>query len=206
MLDQGLLTGDEMGRLRIAASAGFQNAASGLSMMVNKDIKVSSPELRIIPIERVPGLIGELDETVVALYLSMIGDAAGHILLVLPLSAAGEMVEMLLGERPSDAIELEEMERSALAEVANITSSFFLSSVSDMTGLMLQPSPPAVIIDMAGAALDVPLLAVAMQTEQVVVMDTWFADDDHQINGLFLLFPDMASLKLITERMGNANG
>ncbi len=200
-----LLTRGELGRLREAASAGFENAASGLSMMVNREIRVTSPDLRIIPIEQVPGLIGELDETVVAIYLSMIGDASGHILLVLSMDAASELVEMLLGERLPAEMEMGEMMRSALAEVANITSSFFLSSVADLTGLTLQPSPPAVIVDMAGAALDVPLLAVALDMEKVLVIDTWFVDDDHQINGLFLMFPDIPSLRLIVERMSHGH-
>lgn len=201
MLSTASLTESELGQLRKAVSLGFANAASGLSLMVDRRITVSSPGLRIIPIGQVPGLVGKPDEVVVAAYLSISGDAAGHILLVLSPDAADDLVEMLVGYRPDAMAALDDVERSALGEVANVTGSFFLSAIADATDLLLQPSPPAVIVDMAGAALDVPLIAVAMTMEEALVIDTRFADDDHQINGLFLMFPDVASLRLMLERM-----
>lgn len=195
----------ELGQFRKAVSLGFENAASGLSLMVNKQITVNSPGLRVIPIGQVPSLVGEPDETVVSIYLSVSGDAFGHILLILSLEAADDLVEMLVGSKRDTAAALSEMERSALAEVGNITASFFLCAIADVSGLLLQPSPPAVIVDMAGAALDVPLIAVAMTMEEVIVIDTWFVDSSHEIKGFFLMFPEVESLRLMIERMNRLN-
>lgn len=197
-----LLSSNELGRLQKVVSLGFDNAAKGLSAMVDKEIKVISPTLSVIPVEQVPEFIGRLDEVVMALYLRVFGEISGHILLIFSLEAATELVRMLMGSGSDDASELSDMERSALGEVANVTGSFFLNALGDSTGLVIHPSPPAVMLDMAGAALDVPLLELAMSTEEVLFLDTWFLDNEREIKGLFLVLPEIESLRLIVERLG----
>lgn len=201
MSSSSLLTPVELGRLREVISLGFDNAAKGLSVMVDKEIKVISPTVSLIPIEQVPELIGQPDEVVMALYLRVFGDVAGHILLIFSLEAATELVRMLMGSSSDDASELNEMELSALGEVANVTGSFFLNALGDSSGLIIHPSPPAIMLDMAGAALDIPLLELAMSTEEVLFIDTWFLDNEREIKGLFLVLPDIDSLRLIVERL-----
>ncbi len=201
-----LLDATNIEHLRRAVSIGFENAAVGLSEMVGKQVRVVSPGLRVSPVEKVPELLGELDEVVVAIYLGVSGDVNGHILLVLSMEAASELIEMLLGQGISGEEELDEMEQSVLSEVANVTGSFFLTAVGNTTNLLLQPSPPYVVMDMAGAALDAPLVEVAMRMDEVVVIDAWFSDDDHQIKGFFLMLPDNDSLSLIADRMGRVYG
>ncbi len=201
MSSSTLLTPGEVEHLREAVSVGFENAALGLSGMVNKPIKVISPALRIVPVEQVPNLFGKADDVVVAMYLEVSGDIAGHILLILSLEAADQLVTMLVGVEMASTETLGEMERSALGEVANVTGSFFLNALGDATGLLMQPSPPAVLMDMAGAALDAPLMALALSMNEVLVIDTWFIDEERQIKGLFLILPNSDSLGTIVERL-----
>jgi chemotaxis protein CheC len=206
MSSQTVLSREELGHLTDVVALGFENSARGLSGMVGKEIKVISPLVRLAPIEEIPKLIGRPEELVVALYLGVSGDVEGHILIIFSLEAAGELVEMLLGEAPSNPSDLGEMERSALGEVANVTGSFFLSALGDATNLAIQPSPPGVMMDMAGAALDVPLISLAVSTEEVLIIDTWFVDQDREINGLFLMLPDAESLHVIVERLSQIYG
>ncbi len=200
------LTSIEMEHLRDVVALGFENAAEGLSTMVGREIKVVSPSLRMVRVEDVPGLIGRPDMEVVAIYLKVSGDIKGHIMLILSLEAADDLVTMLMGSKQEGASRLQEVERSALGEVANVTGSFFLGALADRTNLLIQPSPPAVIVDMAGAALDVPLAPLAMSMEDVLIIDTWFIDNERRIKSLFLVFPDIDSLSLLLGRLEQKHG
>lgn len=62
MCSSALVTPPELFNLRDVVAAGLQNAAKELSIMVDKEIEVSSPSLGTVRIERVPELIGQIDE------------------------------------------------------------------------------------------------------------------------------------------------
>ena len=94
------------------------------------------------------------------------------------------------------------MEESVLAEMGNIVGSFFLNAMADSTSLELRVSPPAVMMDMAGAILD-PILAEAlMEADEALVVETTFGTKDRQINGSFLVLPSPEFLKQLSARVG----
>ncbi|MDO8690643.1 MAG: chemotaxis protein CheC [Dehalococcoidia bacterium] len=190
----------DLSHLQAVVSLGFDNAASGLSGMVDKTIAVKTPGLRLVKIEEAPTVLQTQEEEVYAAYVGITGDVGGHILLIFSLPAAEEMVTMLMGPREVGSA-MDEVELSALGEVANITGSFFLRALSDKTSLDIRVSPPCLVLDMAAAVMDGPLVSLAMTTEEVLIIDTWFADEEHQIGGLFMVLPDSNSLKKIVERL-----
>lgn len=201
-----VLTDREMQELCEVATKGFENAARGLSEMVSREIKVVSPNLCLVQVDQVPGLLGRPDAVVVAIYLKISGDVNGHIMLILSPEAADELVTMLMGARERGKLELQDMERSALGEVANVTGSFFLSALADRINLAIHPSPPAVMIDMVGAVLDIPLAPLALSMEDVLIIDTWFIDNERQIKSLFLVLPDAKSQSIIVGRLEQKHG
>jgi chemotaxis protein CheC len=81
------------------------------------------------------------------------------------------------------------MERSTLGEMGNIMGSFFLNFISDTTGNRFQPSPPAVMMDMAGAVLDAALADVLAYSDDTYIVETVFGTNDRQVSGTFLVIP-----------------
>jgi chemotaxis protein CheC len=134
--------------------------------------------------------------------LTFEGDATGHILLVHQPEVAFAIIDMLLGNAPGSTQSLEEMEQSALAELGNVIGSSFLNAIADALGLSLRPSPPDVILDMAGAILDVAVVEILQESEDVFVSETAFGTDDRQANGTFLVIPSVSFLKVILEHSG----
>ena len=102
---------------------------------------------------------------------------------------AFDLVDLLLGQAPGTTKELSDMEQSVLGEVGNIMGSFFLNHLANTTGQALQPSPPAVLMDMAGAILEVATVSVLEQSEYTYVIDTVFETSDRQVAGTFLVMP-----------------
>jgi chemotaxis protein CheC len=161
--------------------------------MVNKEIRVALPDLSLVALSQVPSLVGEPDDLVVGVYLRVCGGITGEIVLILSMDATDELMVMLLGSARD------------LGEVANITASFFLNALGSATDLLAQPSPPALMVDMAGAVLNLPLIALESTADEVLVIDTWFIDDERRIKGLFLMFPSGDSLSTILERLETKN-
>ena len=66
-------------------------------------------------------------------------------------------VSAVTGVDDRAAEELGEMEQSAIKEAGNILSSAYLNALSEFMGMILQPSPPHLVVDMAAAGVGVLL-------------------------------------------------
>lgn len=195
----GALQDGQWRALRDVAARGTTNAAAGLSEMVGRNIRIHAPDLFLVRLADVSGLLGAPEDTVVGVYLAICGDVRGHILLMLSPKEAQGLVDMVMDQPAGTTTSLGSMERSALGEVGNLTGTFFLNALAEMTRLNIQPSPPAVMVDMGAAVLDVPLTALANTADESLVIKTVFLDDQRRIEAAFLVMPDMPSLQAILE-------
>jgi chemotaxis protein CheC len=173
----------------IVLKAGVSNAVVGLSQMVGKDIKIANINLTRVLVRDIPELFGGPQEMMVGVYLQICGNTNGHMIAIYKPQTAFDLIDMLLGQTPGSTTELSDMERSVLGEVGNIMGSFFLNHLSNANGYSLQPSPPAVLMDMAGAILEVATVSVMEQSEYTYVIETIFETDDRQVAGTFLVMP-----------------
>jgi chemotaxis protein CheC len=183
-------------------SKGIANSISGLSQMVGQDIKPTALNPQVVEIRDVPDMIGGAETLTVGVYLRVSGDASGHMVLVYKPQAAYELLDMLLGLTPGTTREIDEMAESALGEMGNIMGSFFLNSLADSTGMSFFPSPPAVMMDMAGAILNVALAEIMMETDEACIVEATFGTSDQQVNGTFLVMPSLELLDALREKWG----
>jgi chemotaxis protein CheC len=156
-------------------SEGIAKAIEGLSEMVGAEMTVNTLRPRSVEVKQVPYLFGGPEVPAVGVYLQVSGGAEGQILLAYKPSTAFELVDLLMGEAPGTTQSLGEIEQSGLGEMGNIMGAFFLNSLSDSTGIRLLPSPPSVMMDMAGA--------------------------DRQMCGAFLVLPNPELLAVLTGRV-----
>jgi len=168
-------------------SGGVNNAINGLSKMVGKDIKVSNLSCRKIAVKEIPALFGGPETYIVGVYLGICGDSSGHIFVAYQPNTAFELIDLLLGQPSGSTGGLSEMEISVLGEVGNIMGSFFLNYVSDSINARLTPSPPAVMMDMAGAILDGALASIMEFYDSIYVVETVFGTSDRSVMGNFLV-------------------
>ena len=96
------------------------------------------------------------------------------------------------------------MEMPALREVGNAMASFFLNAVADNAGGTLQPSPPAVMMDMAGAVLDIALAQIMEHSDGTFIVRSSFRANDQEVDGDFLVLPSPELLNVLQlERPGS---
>lgn len=190
----GTLTAKMQALLQMLAQEGLENAAHGLSAFVGHEITLARPRVTVIPIADVPSVMGGPETLAVGIYIAVDGDMEGHIILLLRRDDAAELVDLLLDQPSGTTSVLGPLERSALAEVGNLTGTLFLNSVASLCGVSTRPSPPAVMEDMVGAILDVVVVAVGAISECIVAIETVFQKSDRHVEALFWVIPNLEAL------------
>ncbi len=185
-------------RLQEIISYGFENAARGFAGMVGEKLSVIQPVVRAVPLQEIPILLGGAENDAVGIYLRIEGDMIGQIMLIIPIEKAFSIVDMLMEQAEGTTQKLGQMERSALAEVGNLTGCFFLNAVAEITKYEMRPSPPAVMVDMVGAMLDVIIATMGSIGDEVLMFQATFVFAERETRTDFWIVPDPNTLdKLI---------
>ncbi len=195
-IDQELYT-----LLQSVAKEGLTNAASGLSTMVGANLRVDNPCVKMINIKEIPAALGGPENKAVGIYLKSEGDLSGHFMLVVPYLKALELADLLMEVAPGTTGELGSIERSALAEVGNLTTAFFLNAVASLTGVSARPTPPAVMVDMVGAILDIIVAATGGIDDYVLTFQASFICKDRSVQSDFWVIPDPITLQIFSEKL-----
>ncbi len=181
--------------LQTIAKEGLVSAANGLSTMIGGTLTVDNPCVKLMKVTDIPTALGGPENEAVGIYLKAEGDLAGHFMLVFPYEKALEMVDMLMEIPPGSTQQLGSIERSALAEVGNLTASFFMNAVAASTGISSRPTPPAVMVDMIGAILDIIVATTGGISEYVLTFQASFKYAERAVEADFWVIPDPASLE-----------
>ncbi|MGQ0538093.1 MAG: chemotaxis protein CheC [Gemmatimonadaceae bacterium] len=199
MYDIRTLQPMQLDALKEVANIGAGHAATALSQMTGHTIMISVPEINVAALEDVPPQISDPEEPVAAVLMNMIGDLAGHTLLVFPKPTAVRLAQQLTNRPTAPNGELSPLEKSALKEAGNILSGAYMNALSDFMGLMLLPSPPSLAIDMSRAVLSTAYLQFGAAYDYVFCVETEFQlhEADERLRGFFLLLPDPPSLRAI---------
>lgn len=193
--DQDLL---EM--VKAMASKGMNNAAHGFSGMIGRQIQFTKPVAKLVPILTIPEIVGRLEDDAVGIYLRFQGDMMGQIMMIIPHQKALELVDLLMDVPKGTTRHLGPLERSALGELGNLCGSFFLNSLAGAVEADFRPSPPAVMVDMIGAILDIVVVTTGGVGEHALLMQANFADGPRSVEADFWVIPDMNALHALVNK------
>ena len=65
------------------------------------------------------------------------------------------------------------------------------------------PSPPTVMMDMAGAVIDAAVADIMADTEDILVVETRFGTANQKIYGIFLVLPNPQLKEVLLDRSVN---
>ena len=195
------ITQFQLDAIREIGNIGSGHAATALSTLLQRRIDMSVPEVWAVPFEEVSAIVGQLDKPQAVIYVKVEGEASGKAVFFFPVESAEIVVQALFGtEEPMD-VYTGEMAQSALMEVGNILVSSFIIALTQFSGIPLQPSVPALAVDMIGASLDAIFLEEGVLDETVLFIDTQI-NGIPEIEGQFIFLPDDGSLKKLLGAMG----
>ncbi len=203
MADMSLdsVTQNYMDVLKEIGNIGAGNAMTALSQMLQCKVDMQVPQVRLLEFHEVGSLMGGEEQLMVGVYLAVEGDITGSIMFLVRTDSAKHLVNKLMMGMASEGDELNEMEISAMKEISNIITGAYLNSLSMLTNLKIYPSPPALALDMAGAILSVPAIEFGAIGDKILLIQSQFYDDV-EIDGYFILIPDLESYEKILSTLG----
>lgn len=172
------------------AREGAIRAGRGLSGLMGQEIAIHVPSVRLGTKADACDAVGGEETLVLGTYLTITGDITGHVMLLFPESRALECVDLMCGQAPGTTTEADELAESAIGELGNIVGSAFVNALADRANLVLHPSPPNIIHDMAIALVQSIYAEVLSQGGEVVMIDTVFEDHTGRSAGLLIIAPD----------------
>lgn len=196
------LTSMEIDTLREIGSIGTGNAATALSQMMNKPIRITLPEVRIMEYNEAIEWIGGPEEVTAGVLVKMSNDIGGIMLSVQKLGLVNVVLNAMLGQSIDSYDNLTELERSAMVEIGNIMISSFINAMSDLAGLNIKLTVPAFAVDMQGAILAVPMAEYGGMSNYLMSIGGNFVCDGKVVPCHLILSPDLRSLDFLLRKLG----
>ena len=196
------LTTLEIDTLREIGSIGTGNAASALSQMLGKSVRITLPEVRIMGYNEAIEWIGGPEAITAGVLVRISGQINGIMLAVQSLDFINLVLSSVLEKHIENYDELHELERSALVEIGNIMISTFINALSGLADISVDLTVPSLTVDMQGAILTVPMAEYGGQTDYLMTVGGNFVSDGREVPCRLLLSPDIRSLNFLLRKLG----
>jgi len=181
---------------------GAAHAATTLSQMLSSTVEMSVPKIRVIDVSQLADYIGDEPAALVVFELQGEIPHGGYIIVYISRKSAVRLTNTMLGLTDMDR-PLNEMDESALIEVGNIMASAFLDATAELLGFVMLPSPPALTIDMAHAAMQSLIAQMQEEIDEVMLFSTELMCEEHRIDSDIIMMPETSTLKTFVERLEN---
>ena len=188
--------------LQELGNIGAAHAATTLSQMLGSTIEMSVPAIRVVDLSQLGQYMGEESAAMVAFELQGDIPHGGYILFYITRESAIRMTNTMLGLTEIDR-PLSEMDQSALLEVGNIMVSAFLDATAELLGFVMLPSPPALTIDMAHAAMQSLIAQMQEETNEVLLFSTELVCEEYKVDSDIIMMPERSTLIRMIELLEN---
>ena len=192
----------EIDTLREIGSIGTGNAASALSTMLNSEVRITLPEVRIMGYNEAIEWIGGPEAITAGVLVHISGQMTGVMLATQSLDFINLVLESMLSQGIDDYSQLGELERSALVEIGNIMISTFINALSGLADISVELTVPSLTVDMQGAILAVPMAEYGGQTDYLMTIGGNFICEGREVPCRLLLSPDIRSLNFLLRKLG----
>ena len=186
----------QLDALRELANIGSGTASGALSALLGRPVDISVPSARAVTFAEAVEATGDPETEVTGIALGIFGDLDGVVLLLVSPAEAQKLCQMLGVEPGSEYVQ------SALGEVGNIVGSSYINALAEMTGMAIEPTPPATATDMLGAILQTVLAGQAHAGEVALMLDSDLQVEGEDCSIAFVLVPTETGVGELLERLG----
>ena len=194
----------EIDTLREIGSIGTGNAATALSQMLGREVRITLPEVRIMGYNEAIEWIGGPEQVTAGVLVGMSGQMNGIMLSVQQLGFVNMVLEHMMDISITNYEQLDELGRSTLVEVGNIMISTFINALSGLSDISVNLTVPAFAVDMQGAILSVPMAEYGGMSDYLMTIGGNFVCENQEVPCRLLLSPDIRSLNFLLKKLGVA--
>ena len=192
----------ELDVMKEISSIGTSHAATSLSKLLQKEIRISIPEVSILGYEETVERMGQMEELVAATLVQMSNEVNGLVLFVFKKDMMNAVLEKLIGKCYDSFEEIDELAYSALEEVGNIIICSYVNAFTQLVGVEIDLSVPSSTVNMLGGILTVPIAEYGYETDKLMYINAEFIMDGVRLSDGLLMLPDIESLNSILEKLG----
>lgn len=190
----------ELDVLKEIGNIGAGNATTALAKLLNAKIDMKVPKVAMVDFPHLASIVGDEENLVVAVLVTLSIDVKGMMMFMMDKKSSSYLIKkMLAGMEVGE--EFGEMEMSVISEIGNIITGSYLTALASLLNMNIDMSIPYVSIDMAGAILSVPAIEFGKIGDEVLLIQTDFGDD-LDVNGYFILIPELESYGKILKALG----
>lgn len=202
MKDYSELTALQLDTLKEISNIGAGNAATSLSIMLQRKIDMTVPQAKIAPFSQITDIVGGAEKEVAGGYMQINGGWPMGIVFLIPKEHVFFFLDILFQSPLGTITEWGEMQKSAFKEIVNILAGSYLNALSTFTNHVFNPSVPAMCSDMAGAILGEVLQQIGEISDYALVVENVFLEEKRNITGHFFLLPEPQTLEFLLESLG----
>lgn len=193
---------DKLNVFREISNIGSGNASSSLAIMLNELVDIGIPKSDMVKFSDITNSYDSPEELVVGTVLQLSGDMEGFIMVIMKVESAFNLLSKISGKEIEcnrndyDSV-CEEL--SSIGEICNILCGTYLTAISDMTNLSINPSIPYFSVDMVMAIMNLPISLYGPVADSILCIETDFFTTDLDIEGKYYFIPKVDSCtKLLT--------
>ena len=194
----------ELDALREVGSIGTGNAATALSTLLNREVRITVPEVRFMGYNEAIEWMGGPEAVTAGVLVGMSHQMSGIMLAVQQLEFINLVLGSMLDDHINDYSEMDELRQSTLIEVGNIMISTFINALSGLADMSIKLTVPAFAVDMQGAILSVPMAEYGGTSDYIMMIAGHFICDGKQVPCHLILSPDLRSLNFLLKKLGVA--
>lgn len=185
---------DELTAFLQLTAAGAETVADQLATMTGVETEVTVSHLNFVPVESVPATID--DGTYTGTVFQFEGPMDGYLAILFDSASASEMASSMLPGASDD-----EMVRSAIEELGNITASGFIDGWANALGTTIDHSVPDFVDDMGSALLESIAARLGQTQEYAYVFDVVVTASEPMACRVFA-FPEEDGLRDVIASLG----
>ena len=190
--------------LKEIGNIGAGNAATSLSQMLNTEVDMTTPVVKILDISDAADLLGGPENVVIGILSKLGGDIEGIMMFIIEQDFAKTVLTSLLGVQEVSCDKLSDMELSAISELGNIMIAAYTGSIGTLSQMNLKTTVPAITVDMVGAILSVPAIEMGSVSDKIIFIEDDFLSGKKDVTANMLLVPSIDSLNRLMEKLGIA--
>ncbi len=192
----------EIDIIKEIGSIGNGNAATALSGMLNTKVSMNLPKVDILEFNEALHYLGGPEDIVAAVLVEMSGEIEGIMLFILTQEFSDEILMRMLGREKVEFTQFEEIDVSALTEVANIMISSYINALSSLTNVNVNLSVPQIAVNMLGGILSLPMATMGIHSDRIMMITGQFHIENKDLDSNMLLLPNVESLNILMKKLG----
>jgi chemotaxis protein CheC len=202
--------GDEFLRIQMRMDAlgevgiiGAGNASSAFSELLDCEIQLKTPWVKLVPINDVPGMIGAPKDLLVEVYAKVAGDMDALIITAFDRAGAKKLTDTVISSVivRKEVPVIDPLGRDALKEICNILFGSYLTAFNKFLDLDVCHQVPMIYFTLTERSVSGIISQFGLNVTHALIVAADFTAKDTIIRGKMMMLLNSTSMALLVDKL-----